>query len=181
MTKKRIAIDMDDVMTDTTSRFIELYRKEFNEDLPELARPGRDLRNTVPPDRLETVMGFPHRQDFFKDLPVQKDCPEVVRALQERYEVYVVTAAMEFEHCFSDKYNWLRQHLPFIPWTHLVFCGNKNIISTDYLIDDLERNLRAFTGTPLLFTAPHNAHLTGFTRLNNWQEVGDYFLRNGAG
>jgi 5'-nucleotidase len=180
MIKKKIAIDMDDVMTDTTSRFIELYREEFKEDLPELALPGHDLRNTVPAERLETVLAFPHRREFFKDLPVQQDCPAVVRELQEHYEVYVVTAAMEFEHCFSHKYNWLRQHLPFIPWTHLVFCGDKSIIDTDYLIDDLERNLRTFSGTPLLYTAPHNAHVAGYTRLNSWQEVGDYFLKNGA-
>ena len=84
---------------------------------------------------------------------------------------------MEFDLCFTDKFNWLKQHLPFIPWTHIVFCGDKSIIGTEYLIDDAERNLKTFTGTPLVFTAPHNAHLQEYTRFNNWQDVADYFLR----
>lgn len=177
MRKKSIAIDMDDVMTDAAGRFIEIYRQEFNDDLSDLRLPGRTLQNTVPPARLAAVNQFPHRPDFFKDMDIKENCREVVKKLQEQYEVYVVTAAMEFEHCLNHKYNWLKNHLPFIPWTNIVFCGNKSIISTDYLIDDLERNLKSFTGTPLVFTAGHNTHLTAYTRLNNWQEVGDYFLK----
>ena len=45
----------------------------------------------------------------------------------------------------------------------------------DYLIDDLPRNLQRFEGQGLLYTAPHNAAATGYTRVNNWQEVADYF------
>jgi len=177
MSKKSIAIDMDEVMTDSIGRFIQLYQKEFNQDLSGLRLPGHTLRNTVPPDRLEAVLQYPHQAGFFKDLPIKEGCLEVVQQLQERYEVYVVTAAMEFELCFTDKFNWLKQHLPFIPWTHIVFCGDKSIIGTDYLLDDSERNLKSFRGTPLVFTAPHNTHLTQYTRLNNWQEVAEYFLK----
>ena len=177
MPKERISIDMDDVMTDAVGRFIDLYGQKFNEDLSALRNPGSTLQNTVPPDRLAAVMQFPHQKDFFKDLPIKEGCQEVIRQLQEKYDIYVVTAAMEFELCFTDKYNWLKEHLPFIPWTNLVFCGHKSIICTEYLIDDAERNLKSFTGTPLVFTAPHNAHLTEYTRFNTWQEVAAYFLK----
>ncbi|MDB5261529.1 MAG: 5-3-deoxyribonucleotidase, partial [Adhaeribacter sp.] len=63
------------------------------------------------------------------------------------------------------------------PWTHIVFCGDKSILNADYLIDDIERNLVAFTGTPLVFTAPHNIHLTEYTRFDTWHDVADYFLK----
>ncbi len=43
------------------------------------------------------------------------------------------------------------------------------------MIDDHDKNLRYFKGTPLLFTAPHNINLHGYTRVNNWQEVATYF------
>jgi 5'-nucleotidase len=177
MPKKRIAIDMDEVMTDSIGRFIQIYQEEYNEDLSDLRLPGRTLRNTVPPDRLEAVLQYPHRAEFFKDLPIKEGCAEVMRQLHEKHEVFIATAAMEFELCFNDKFNWLKQHVPFIPWTHIVFCGDKSIIGTDYLIDDSERNLKSFNGTPLVFTAPHNTHLTEYTRLNNWQEVAEYFLK----
>jgi hypothetical protein len=49
--------------------------------------------------------------------------------------------------------------------------ANGNMIQADYLIDDHEKNLHTFTGTPLLFTAPHNLHINDFKRVNNWKEV----------
>lgn len=177
MTKKRIAIDMDEVITDSNSRFIQLYQQEFNEDLSAIRQPGRTLDNTVPPERLAAVKRYPHYPEFFKDLDPINGSLEVVKQLHEQYDIFIVTAALEFEHSFTHKYNWLKQHLPFIPWTNIVFCGDKSIIYTDYLLDDTERNLKNFKGTPIVFTAPHNAHLQGYTRLNNWQEVAAYFLK----
>ena len=177
MPKKSIAIDMDEVMADSIGRFIELYKKEFNEDLSDLRLPGRTLDNTVPPARLDQVKSYPRRAEFFKDLDLIDGAPEVIKRLHEKYDVYVVTAAMEFELCFTDKFDWLKQHLPFIPWNHIVFCGDKSILNADYLIDDIERNLVAFSGTSLVFTAPHNTHLTEYTRFNNWQDVAAYFLK----
>lgn len=168
---------MDEVITDSISRFIDLYRKEFNEDLSDLRIPGRTLGNTVPPDRLKRVKNYPTGAGFFKDLPLIAGAAEVVKKLQDQYDVYIATAAMEFELSFTDKFNWLKQYLPFIPWTNIVFCGDKIIIGTDYLIDDTERNLKAFKGTPIVFTAPHNAHLNEYIRVNNWQEVAGYFLK----
>ena len=65
----------------------------------------------------------------------------------------------------------METHFPFITWKHIVFCGHKHMIQADYLIDDHEKNLHTFTGTPLLFTAPHNLHIADFKRVNNWKEV----------
>lgn len=168
---------MDEVITDSIGRFIELYEQEFTEDLSAIRQAGRTLDNTVPPDRLATVKQYPHHPDFFKDLEPIPGSLEVVKQLHDQYDIFIVTAALEFEHCFTPKYNWLKKHLPFIPWTNIVFCGDKSIIFTDYLLDNSERNLKNFRGTPLVFTAPHNAHLQGFTRLNNWPEVAAYFLK----
>jgi 5'(3')-deoxyribonucleotidase len=177
MIRQRIAIDMDEVMTDSIGRFIELYQQEFNEDLADLRLPGRHLNNTVPPERLATVKAYPHRPDFFKDLAALDGALEVVEQLHRHHEIFIATAALEFEHSFTPKYNWLKKYLPFVTWKNIVFCGDKSIIHADYLLDDTEHNLKAFTGTGLLFTAPHNAHVQGYTRLNNWQEVADYFLK----
>ena len=75
----------------------------------------------------------------------------------------------------GPKYRWLQRHFPFIPPTHYVFCGDKSILRADYLVDDLPKNLLRFEGHGLLYTAPHNLTATGFTRVNNWQEVAEYF------
>ena len=50
------------------------------------------------------------------------------------------------------------------------------MIQADYLIDDHEKNLKTFTGTPLLFSALHNLHIHDYQRVNSWDHVGDLLL-----
>ena len=105
-----------------------------------------------------------------------KDSQEVIKELSAHYEIYIVTAAMEFPASLAPKYQWLKKHFSFLNEKNFVFCGDKSIIHADYLIDDTPSNLEAFQGKGMLFTAPHNTNATGYTRLNNWKEVADYFL-----
>jgi 5'(3')-deoxyribonucleotidase len=70
----------------------------------------------------------------------------------------------------EDKYHWLAEHLPFISWRNIIFCGDK-IVNTDVMIDDRAKNFIDFKGRTLLFTSPHNLLLTDYERVNNWQEV----------
>jgi len=83
---------------------------------------------------------------------------------------------MKFPTSFNDKFAWLRKHFPFIPWTNVVFCGYKSIIQSDYLIDDQVRNLAAFKGKGVLYTAPHNLKTKTFKRVSNWNDVSELFL-----
>ncbi|HEX4852029.1 MAG TPA: hypothetical protein VFV08_14540 [Puia sp.] len=41
------------------------------------------------------------------------------------------------------------------------------------MIDDHFKNLNNFNGEKILFTATHNvsAHINGYTRVNNWEDV----------
>jgi 5'(3')-deoxyribonucleotidase len=70
----------------------------------------------------------------------------------------------------------MKLHFPFITWKNIVFCGHKHMIQADYLIDDHEKNLTTFTGTPLLFSAPHNLHITEFERVSSWIDVKNKLL-----
>ena len=93
----------------------------------------------------------------------------------ENFEVFIVTAAQEFRNSLPDKHDWLHRHFPFIPWRNFVFCGDKSIILADYMIDDHVFNLETFQGKGLLYTASHNIHETGYTRVNNWEEIRAFF------
>jgi len=93
----------------------------------------------------------------------------------DHHEIYIVSAAMEFPNSLGEKREWLGEFFPFISWRNMVFCGDKSIFDTDYLIDDHVKNLDYCKGIPLMFTAAHNVHINRHTRVNNWQEVLDYF------
>ena len=64
---------------------------------------------------------------------------------------------MEVPSSFADKFQWMEKNFPFIPPSRIVFCGDKNIVNADVLIDDRSRHFKGFRGTGILFTAPHNA------------------------
>ena len=100
---------------------------------------------------------------------------EVVRQLTGKYDVYIVSAAMEFKNSLIDKFEWLADHFPFIPWTNIVFCGHK-IVDVDFIIDDRTRNFVNFKGRTLLYSSPHNMLLDGYERVNNWEEVAGRLL-----
>jgi 5'(3')-deoxyribonucleotidase len=93
-----------------------------------------------------------------------------------RYEIFITTAAMDVPCSFTAKFDWLQKHFPFIPTSHVVFCGDKSIVAADYLIDDDTRHFERFRGEGILFTAPHNVNETAFRRVNDWVEVGELFL-----
>ncbi len=104
------------------------------------------------------------------------DAQRVIERLQSRYEVFIATAAMEVPNSFTAKFLWLERHFPFIPPSHIVFCGDKGIIRADYLIDDNPRQLKRFQGEGILFDSHHNGHITGYKRVHNWLDVEKLFL-----
>ncbi len=115
-------------------------------------------------------------EDFFAVLEVMPEAQRVIRRLEEQYDVFIATAAMEVPTSFTAKYQWLEKHFPYIPASRLVFCGDKGILDADFLIDDNPRQLHRFGGEGILYNAPHNFGVTGFRRVANWLEVERMFL-----
>jgi 5'(3')-deoxyribonucleotidase/uncharacterized protein with PQ loop repeat len=172
----RIAIDMDEVIADFRSKHVRAYNEAFNGKLTVGHLGGRPLEEVVPESHAEAARQMVLEPGFFADLDEVEGSREVVRQLAERYEVFIATAAMEVPTSFADKYTWLRRRFPFIPPSHVVFCGDKGVLDVDYLIDDTSRHFEHFRGTPLLFSAPHNRDVTGFRRVDGWDDVRRMFL-----
>ncbi len=169
---KRIAVDMDEVIADVRPKFLDLYEQEYGR------RPEREEywgKKIYQVNGATHIRNFLFEKGFFADLPVMEGSREVLEWLHGRYEIYITTAAMEFRASLEDKYDWLHRHFPFIHWKNMVFCGDKSVIRADYMIDDHPHNLRHFVGKGLLYTASHNIHEEGFTRVDNWQEVRAFF------
>jgi len=171
----RICVDMDEVMADTLAEHLRRYNQAFDEEVKVDDLVGKGLWEITPLDRQQQLRAFLDAEDFFEDLPLMPDSQQVLKDLSARFEIYIATQAMAVPNSLGPKYRWLQRHFSFIPPTHYVFCGNKSILRADYLIDDLPRNLQRFEGQGLLYSAPHNLTATGFVRVDNWQDVADYF------
>lgn len=173
--KERLIIDMDDVMADATGRFLERYEEEFGMCVP------REFLNHKAegkgfPDHHDRVFEFAFQKGFFRKMKANENSQEIVLELNKKYELFIVSSAMEFPNSLIEKLEWLNEHFPFLHWKQFVFCGSKAVVHGDYMIDDLPRNLEKFNGEKFLFTAPHNLQFNHFLRLNNWNEVGVQFL-----
>ena len=83
---------------------------------------------------------------------------------------------MQFPNSLLEKSEWLDEHMPFIDWQHRILCGHKFILRGDLLIDDRIYNLEKFEGETILFSSPHNEHVIGFDRVDNWESIADRFL-----
>jgi 5'(3')-deoxyribonucleotidase len=166
---------MDDVMAETLAEEIRRYNQTFDEDVTTSDLAGKALSEIAPVDRREQLRAFLHAEDFFEDLAVMPGSQDVLRQLSLRFEIFIATQAMAVPNSLGSKYRWLQRHFPFIPPTNYVFCGDKSILRADYLIDDLPKNLLRFQGQGLLYSAPRNLSATDFVRVNNWEEVAQFF------
>ena len=167
---------MDEVMADALAEHIVRYNRDFSESLTMEDLYGKWLWEVVPSDRHNALEGYLRSNDFFENLNVMPEAQRVIRRLQSRYDVFVATAAMEVPTSFEQKFRWLAKHFPFIPASHIVYCGDKGILNADYLIDDNPRQLRRFMGEGILYTSQHNVAVKGYRRVNNWLDVEHYFL-----
>lgn len=172
MKQKRILIDMDEVMADVIPKFTMIYERELGKILKKEDYYGKKIYDV---EGAKHLRNFLHEKGFFADLPVMPNCREVVQELMGSYEVFIVTAAMEFKNSFVDKYEWLEKNFPFIHYRNIIFCGQKGMIKADYMIDDHVRNMEAFDGHGLLYTSFHNVYEKRFTRVNNWLEIREFF------
>jgi len=174
--KQRIAIDMDDVMADTYGKFADLYLQGETPryTLDELRE--KSFHELLDETEFKILFKNVYAPGFFSNIAVMEGAQETIARLMERYDVFVATAAMEFPNSLREKYDWLAKHFPYIHWRNIIFLGDKSILGAEYLIDDLPRNLKTFSGQGLLFSAPHNRDETAYQRVNSWQEVGERLL-----
>ena len=168
-----IAVDMDGVLADTETHFIQYYEAESGEKVDRQTLLGIPESQAFP-DKT-AVQRYVHTAGFFRSLSLIPGGVYAIKTLMEHFDVYIVSAAMEFPLSLYEKKQWLEEHFPFVSWKNIVFCGDKSIIKADYLIDDHLKNLDNFSGVSLMFTASHNVYVNQHHRLNNWEEILKYF------
>ncbi|NJO01652.1 MAG: 5'(3')-deoxyribonucleotidase, partial [Bacteroidia bacterium] len=122
---KRIAIDMDEVITDSVGRYIEWYAQEHGRALRREELQGKSVPDVVEEAHRTEVARYPHRIGFFKNLALMPGAKEVIDRLFEKYEIFIVTAAMEFPNSLPEKLEWLNEHFPFLHWKQFVFLWKK--------------------------------------------------------
>jgi 5'(3')-deoxyribonucleotidase/uncharacterized protein with PQ loop repeat len=167
----RIAVDMDEVIADSFSKHLSCYNDRVGGELSKAMVRDKGLDALLPGDRRDEFAAIPFADAFFADLEVIEGSREALQELSRHHDVYITSAAMEVPTSFEAKFKWVQRNFSFIPSSRIVFCGDKNIIDADILVDDRSRHFKGFRGTGILFSAPHNMAEKATLRADNWNEV----------
>ncbi len=113
MRSQRIFVDMDNTLCAYTQRFRE--------------------KRAAQPEVL-----YPQSQyGFFANLDPLPGAIEAYKALEEAYEVYILTApSYKNPLCYTEKRVWVERHLGLETTPNLIICQRKEMLMGDYLIDD---------------------------------------------
>ena len=170
---QRLAVDMDGVLADVYEQFFRYDEKDFGKRRPLDEVTGVEERKAFP-----KINEYVYTKGFFRTAPVVKDSVEILAELNDAYELFIVSAAMEFPQSLPEKFEWLNEHFTFITWQQVVFCGSKTIIDADIMIDDHFKNLDEFKGTTILFSQPHNQlkNAGRHKRADSWKQVAALLL-----
>lgn len=165
---KTILVDMDGVLANTNQHFIDYeYNRSGNQILWENI--SGLLEEVAFPNFLEDV----NSKGFFRTVPVNDNAVKALKYLNEKYNVLIVSSATEFPNSLTEKAEWLGEHSPFISWKQMIFCGKKDFIIGDIMIDDHPKNLNLFNGQRILFSQPHNTNsvVENSTRVSGWDGI----------
>ncbi len=170
---KTLAVDMDGVLADVYSLFVKMHSEEFGYDVT-----LEDSHGLAESAAFPGIYKYVNSKGFFRNVPLIEGCQECIVKLNEKYKLFIVSAATEFPSSLQDKQSWLNDHFPFITWRQMVFCGSKEIIKADIMIDDHFKNLDHFKGHTILFTQQHNisTHPGRHIRVQSWNEIGKLLL-----
>jgi len=173
---ERVIIDMDEVIADPMGEMIDWYTKKYNLPVDYEKMLGTGWIKGFPVQHQDECLQRLLSPGFFRHLPVIGNSQEVISEMNRKYELFIVSAAVEFPNSLKDKLDWLGEHFPFLTWRQIVFCGDKKLITGDHMIDDHVRNLVHFPGKKYLYSSPHNFNETNYRRIDNWDEVAQIFL-----
>lgn len=150
----------------------------------------------IPKERFEDFIKFINERNMYDNADILPDAIESIEYLNYLYDIYVCSSCINpFDiegsgKLFKDKYDFLRNVLPFIKPEKFIFTGTKNIFKADIQIDDRMPNLQNDVETRILFPSYHNKEITdeelieknilraGYDWRTGWKETTKILTKN---
>ncbi len=134
----RILIDMDQVLVDLLTHWLDVLYMKYKEPLRFHEVTEWDLSLNCKKATSTQVYDCLKIPGFFRHLkPVEGAVESVKKLISDGHDVVIVTACM-YGH--TDKREWLAEHLPEISANNIIFARRKQIIQGDVFIDDSADN-----------------------------------------
>ena len=152
---KTILIDMDDVMTDLLTPWVEYLNDKHDLSVYTSDITAWDMSLFFHTLSKEEIYQPLDEEDFWKTVKPREGAVYYLNKLCNEYQVYIVTATS----LSTIKYkidHIIKPYFPFINPRNIIISNNKQMISGDILIDDNINNLLGGKYDKILFSRPHN-------------------------
>lgn len=148
----------------------------------------------IPKEKFDEFNNFINNINLYENAHVLPNAVPTIKLLNDYYNIYICSACINpFDingsgRLFKDKYDFLRETLPFIKPEHFIFTSAKHLFRADIQIDDRLSNLDNNIETRILFPSYHNKSISdeqlkekgilraGFNWQNGWEEVENILL-----
>lgn len=183
--KKTIMVDMDEVIT--TGGLLYLINKFLGTNYKEADFKTFYMQDIVP--NKDDFFKFFIKENMYNYGYLLDNVREVLKELNEQYDIYIGTSYLFPEipdkcgHILLQKFEYLRENLPFISPYRYIFVCDKSILKFDIKIDDNILNLSG-SKKKFLFTSYHNLNIPkeeldkqNIERVNNWIEIKNILLK----
>lgn len=144
MKKLTILCDMDGIITDLLTKWLNRYNDDHDDDLTIADIKTWNVSDAVKPEVGDEIYKYIEEPDFFEDLaPI----PGAIKALSlfnaEGHDVRIATAHADNPNCAAAKIRWVQEHLGFSR-KQVILIHPKHMLKGDVFIDDTPKKLKAY-------------------------------------
>lgn len=186
MDKRKLYLDFDNTIVNTTKRICEMYNEDFKNH-PKFREAKwylvnkYDFSDQCPLMNKETLMKYFDQERFFTGLEYMENALEIIHKLNEHFSIYIISLGNAKN--LSIKERWIYDNLPFI--NKFIGCNFNNVndkahidLSDSILIDDCSNNLITSNAQlKILYGDLYdwNTDWNGIRKWN-WYEIYDFLI-----
>jgi len=182
--KKRLILDLDDVLGDLVGEWLSIYNELWEDNLQTEDITDWDISQFTKPEcgkAIYSLLNPVGNTSLWDKMQPMDDAVEIVNYLNDLTNVFVVSSVTGNYDICKYKHNWLTYHFPFLDSKKFYFVTDKSAIDGGWMVDDYYKNMLSFNGRRILFDRPHNRKITvadGIAnRARDWHEVYDIIVQ----
>lgn len=174
----KIGIDFDNILSNTTETYINLYNKITNSNYEMKDITDYNMSIFLPINHKKIINDLWLNNELWDNIKPIEDSQKYIEMLSKEHELYIITAT-NIENA-NIKYKWIRKNYPYINPKNFIVCNDKQMVNVNIMIDDCIDNLSNSTYKGVLLDYPWNQCKcldNNIVRVYNWEQIYEVIKR----